>query len=232
MNNKKEFSFWMLQQRLSKITIEKYLNAIDGRLSHICKDSRITESNLFEIDNYDYFILVENILKNQIEFKDLNLKGNYMYSSALNYLRAFLKDTKDTIDSKSNEYSLKSTEIKSSIYTRVGQELFRAVLISHWKGCAVTGFGDKRMLLASHIKPWSVSSDNERLNLFNGLLLLPHYDCAFDKGLITFSLCGRIKISPEFYKPERASISESAFINISAEHAPYMSYHNKKIFIH
>ena len=40
--------------------------------------------------------------------------------------------------------------------------------------------------LASHTKPWSACTHVERLDPFNGLMLTPNLDGAFDGGLVTF----------------------------------------------
>ncbi|WP_423738856.1 HNH endonuclease [Clostridium cochlearium] len=43
---------------------------------------------------------------------------------------------------------------------------------------------DERFLIASYIKPWSISNDNEKLNDNNGILLCSNNDILFDKGYI------------------------------------------------
>ena len=53
------------------------------------------------------------------------------------------------------------------------------------------------LLNASHIKPWAVCSDQERLDTFNGFLLSPTYDKAFDNGYISFNDEGIILLSTE-----------------------------------
>ena len=42
------------------------------------------------------------------------------------------------------------------------------------------------LLIASHIKPWRDSNDEERLDACNGLLLAAHVDKAFDRYLLSF----------------------------------------------
>ena len=57
--------------------------------------------------------------------------------------------------------------------------------MEYWDSkCAVTGLAIPELLKASHIKPWKDSTDEERLDIFNGLLLAPHLDAAFDRGFI------------------------------------------------
>jgi len=70
--------------------------------------------------------------------------------------------------------------------SRRGQGVFKRNVMLHEKGCRVTNVTDIRHLRASHIKPWSVSDDQEKLSGSNGLLLSPHIDHLFDEGWISF----------------------------------------------
>lgn len=71
-----------------------------------------------------------------------------------------------------------------------------------WGGrCAVTGVDVPPLLTASHIKPWRAATNPERLDPYNGLLLLPQYDRLFDRGLITFADDGRMQVSEAFHGP-------------------------------
>lgn len=90
--------------------------------------------------------------------------------------------------------ALPETERKSIIQSRLGQGVFRKCLIEYWKGCAVTECKFSPLLKASHIKPWSKSTNQERLDVFNGLLLAPNIDAAFDIGYVSFDEKGKIII--------------------------------------
>jgi putative restriction endonuclease len=85
---------------------------------------------------------------------------------------------------------------------RVGQHVFaQNVLANCGSQCVFCGlspaaFGAKRMLLASHIKPWKDSSPSERLDPRNGLAACPAHDVAFDTGLITVNGGLRIHLTP------------------------------------
>ncbi|TLS72906.1 HNH endonuclease [Mariprofundus erugo] len=68
---------------------------------------------------------------------------------------------------------------------RIRQNFFRrAVLSSYRERCCMSGLSDARLLIASHIVPWSEDREN-RLNPRNGLCLSALHDKAFDRGLIT-----------------------------------------------
>ncbi len=70
---------------------------------------------------------------------------------------------------------------------RLNQGKFRSILLDFWEGaCAVSGLNDQRLLIASHILPWSKSTKNQKGDPFNGLLLSVVWDSLFDKGLISF----------------------------------------------
>ena len=61
--------------------------------------------------------------------------------------------------------------------------------------CPFTYITDIHLLVASHIKPWTVSDEKEKVDPYNGYMLSPLYDRLFDKGYITFTDDQRILIS-------------------------------------
>ena len=70
---------------------------------------------------------------------------------------------------------------------RVKQHFFRRAVLSSYRGrCCMSGLSDSRLLIASHIVPWSSDRFN-RLNPSNGLCLSAIHDRAFDKGLISLA---------------------------------------------
>jgi 5-methylcytosine-specific restriction protein A len=91
-----------------------------------------------------------------------------------------------------------STERISQIKTRVGQGAYRKSVMHRWRyQCGVTGFDDPRILIASHIVPWKDASNDERLDVDNGILLSPTFDALFDKHFISFENSGKIILSSE-----------------------------------
>ncbi len=77
---------------------------------------------------------------------------------------------------------------------RIGQGLFRKQVMLVDPRCRVTGVAEPRLLIASHIKPWRESSNAERINGLNGIMLSPHIDALFDKRFISFENNGRMLI--------------------------------------
>lgn len=135
---------------------------------------------------------------------------------------------------KQNE-ELAQTEKEAIILSRRGQGEFRRKIIEKYISCIVTGISDKRLLVASHVKPWRSATNFERLSAENGLLLSPLYDKLFDLGLITFKTNGCIAVSPKlsYSDRERANIDETTcFISdISMELRNNIEYHNDMIFL-
>jgi hypothetical protein len=78
------------------------------------------------------------------------------------------------------------TQSKATVRVRRGQQFFRqTILNTYGVHCCITGISVPDLLVASHIKPWSVCTDKERLDPQNGLCLSALHDAAFDGGLIT-----------------------------------------------
>lgn len=100
-----------------------------------------------------------------------------------------------------------TTEVERLRKERIGQDVFRRALLNYWEdACAVTGVKNSTLLRASHIIPWArCESDEERLNVHNGLLLVATLDAAFDAGLITFEDDGRILISGKLSEGDQIS---------------------------
>ena len=127
-----------------------------------------------------------------------------------------------------------STEVERLVKQRVGQDIFRNALIAFWQGrCAVTGLAVIPLLRASHIKPWADCENNqERLDVFNGLLLAPHLDALFDGGWITFDEAGKLVKSPLL---DDAAVqllgmtNEMKLTHLAADHRPYLEYHRQHV---
>ncbi len=145
----------------------------------------------------------------------------------------FIVHVLDVPDSSTK--SLDESVITSSIaevITRVGQERFRKDLIDYWKGCSLTGCDLISILRASHIKPWKDSNNVERLDVYNGLLLLPTLDVLFDKGYISFSDNGTILISSEIEnkQTEFSLTKENKLSQFKEKHKSYLKYHRENVF--
>lgn len=141
----------------------------------------------------------------------------------------------DEIVFKKNR-TIEETERTARQKVRIGQIKFRNDLLAEMKRCPITGIDDKRLLIASHIKPWVHSDNEERLNPKNGLLLSPLFDKLFDKnvGLITFTSEKRILISNKISNENiiRLNISNNQIIEDLdiTDREDFLDYHRRFIF--
>jgi len=129
--------------------------------------------------------------------------------------------------------SLEHTEKEQLVKSRRGQGIFRTNLERIENACRVTGVMAKEHLRASHIKPWRDATNYERLDGNNGFLLSPHIDALFDKGYITFSDNGVLKISNATDKEvtQRWGILlETNVGNFNDKQKHYLAYHRANIF--
>jgi putative restriction endonuclease len=129
----------------------------------------------------------------------------------------------------------KATEAERLVIQRVGQNLFRDGLLDLWEGrCAVTSLAVPALLRASHIKPWAdCDSDGERLDVYNGLLLAPHLDAAFDGGFLMVEDDGAIVVSDRLDVDARAvlGLHEQLRVRGLADgHRGYLPWHRQHVF--
>lgn len=128
----------------------------------------------------------------------------------------------------------KTTEAERLVVQRIGQNIFRAALLTYWHGrCPLTGITDAALLRASHIKPWSAcETDAERLDVHNGLLLSALWDAAFDQGLVTFTDYG-VPISSDALTAEartELSVAGKVLGGLTDEHRGQLSWHRTHLF--
>jgi hypothetical protein len=129
----------------------------------------------------------------------------------------------------------RSTEAERLVVQRVGQDVFRRGLLEYWDGrCAITGLAVPDLLRASHIKPWAdCEHDAERLDVFNGLLLGPHLDAAFDAGFITLAEDGAVLVSDALPPDARVLLGLDQPLQVRGlhpAHERYLPWHRAKVF--
>ena len=129
----------------------------------------------------------------------------------------------------------RATEAERTVVQRVGQDIFRRGLLEYWDGrCAITGLDVPELLRASHIKPWAdCDTDAERLDVFNGLLLAPHLDAAFDAGFITVGEGGVVVVSDVLSEGARLALGldeRRRVEGLHRAHERYLAWHRAKVF--
>ena len=125
------------------------------------------------------------------------------------------------------------TQKQQLVQARRGQGIFRSNVRLNEKKCRITGVQDVRLLIASHIKPWADSSDKEKLDGRNGLLLSPHVDRLFDKGLISFQNDGTMLVSSKLDRAVFSHWKIDEKKNVGAfkpEQCAYLEYHRSNRF--
>ncbi|WP_296260874.1 HNH endonuclease signature motif containing protein [uncultured Phocaeicola sp.] len=196
--------------------------------------------------------LTEEHIQSILEQEETNRQNRNVYSSRKSIsdfrsgLRKFLKFIQsdyhkllqETIREKEkaiiSSKKLTDTEKQTIISARIGQGYFRNNLIKYWHGCAVSGCTKISLLVASHIKPWCESTNEERLDTFNGLLLLPNYDKLFDSGYITFDLTGSMVCSKLLSENDKKILGldkKLSLVDINEKHLKYLKFHKDSCFL-
>jgi putative restriction endonuclease len=128
----------------------------------------------------------------------------------------------------------KSTTKEALVNARIGQGTFRSQVLQLWENsCALTRSMTHDAIRASHIKPWRLSTDEERLDPNNGLPLVSSLDSLFDVGLISFDSSGRLIVSSKMNATERQIFclhDESLTKTPVAKTAEYLAYHRDNVF--
>lgn len=123
--------------------------------------------------------------------------------------------------------------------SRQGASKYRREVIDHMPQCPFTKITETQLLIASHIKPYSVCMkelrEDEALDYLNGLSFTPTYDKLFDQGFITFMNNGKLICGRQFsaYTWEKLNINPNAK-NIMRiypeEREKYLEYHRTHVF--
>jgi predicted restriction endonuclease len=229
------FKQWIRHRGLSDSSVRNYEGAISGVLSDWAIDGGLINGPLTSIQSLSQFESISIGVRKLPIYQKRNERGHSMYNSALNKYAEYLKegfesDLESDIEEILAERDTTETEKASLLKTRIGQGYFRQGLIGYWGGCAVTGYRDTSMLVASHIKPWRASSNHERLDHYNGLLLLPTLDKAFDSGFISFDVHGKILVSAQLQDSEKLGVVVDMKVKLRPEHQAYMEFHRVLVF--
>lgn len=230
------YDFLQITRPSSAIHYESGVRAVSKDMQR----EKVITKPIEEMSLPEFEISIFNILHNDF-FIAKNKRGNNMYSNSLKQYQNFLKisekdsDFNEIENSIRNDKNITPTESLEIIKSRIGQGIFRDKLIAKYHKCIISGISDSRLLVASHVKPWSISNNTERLDSENGLLLSSLYDKMFDLGLITFENSGKIEISNSVKKADRKKFSllENTYfdLKITTPLKEHLEYHRDIIFI-
>ena len=131
--------------------------------------------------------------------------------------------------------SIPETDRSAIIRARKGQGLFKERVGKIESKCRITGVENPVHLIASHCKPWRASTNDERLNGENGLLLTPSIDHLFDRGFIGFENNGAL-VSPVAHRPslQRMGIDTSKVINVgvfTSGQRQFLDFHRNAVLL-
>ena len=129
--------------------------------------------------------------------------------------------------------NLSSSEREAIVKARIGQGRFRQSLIEYWSVCSITGCKEENLLRASHIKPWSKATLEEKTDLYNGLLLSPALDACFDSGYVSFDDEGGILISERLTADDAKTLGINSTMRlrrIEPKHKKYLAFHREHVF--
>jgi hypothetical protein len=135
-----------------------------------------------------------------------------------------------------NDPALEISEKQALVLARRGQGVFRDRVQALEQRCRVTLVDRLEHLRASHCKPWRDSSNEERLDADNGLLLTPSIDHLFDRGFISFKTNGELLVSPVAHREslERMGVSTARTVNVGSfrdRQARFLEYHRDAVFL-
>lgn len=125
------------------------------------------------------------------------------------------------------------TEANAKVKIRKGQQKFKSALAPLWQHkCALCNIELPALLRASHAKPWKDSTDDERLNPYNGLLLCCNHDALYDAGYIAFDGTGKIHISSDIEEAdyEKYGIHLKMKVARQEENKPFFKWHKREVF--
>jgi putative restriction endonuclease len=220
------------------------INGLDEVLYfNLSEQTQITGSRIYvkAPDNDPVYKLIREIALPNISYlsaiKLIDSEGNFIY-----YFKPFVDYYGEYENPFIIEEEIKiieeeeiSIEVKTQlIRARKGQGKYRQLLLEQCPFCPITLISDDRLLIASHIKPWIKSDDEEKIDPKNGFMLTPTYDLLFDRGFISFTNDQKIIISPWLSKMTCSKL------NISPEkqypmlpvigRENYLEYHRINIF--
>ncbi|MDE2219855.1 MAG: HNH endonuclease [Gammaproteobacteria bacterium] len=122
---------------------------------------------------------------------------------------------------------------KRLLAARRGLGVYRENVERHEQACRLSGLLDRRHLRARHIKPWRECNDREKLDGSNGLLLSPHFDQLFERGLISFADDGGLLVARHLNPAVLPAWGVRPPRNVGAftpGQCAYLAYHRLKVF--
>lgn len=224
-----------------EITQSKVEKIVKRLIDKLCK----VRNQWYYFKDNVYFIYVNSKIFDD-DFKDV------MYQSCLNKINYMkkklgivepssiteeLEENKDKLKEETKELEndieklkeLSDTEKEQFVKRRRGQGKLRELLLKYYGKCKICGLNNEKLLITSHIKPWSKSTHQEKTDLYNCFLLCPNHDALFENGYISFDKSGKILISNKIDKKTKSllNIKPNIIIELEDENQKYLTWHRK-----
>lgn len=204
---------------------ERWRNSLAFGRQHLKEAGYLTNSSNdkweLSLEGFDYFIkLIREI--------DISQPFEYLSSKCLNRLEKYRIE----YDIEGEEViENRETETSYNAKRRIGQRLLRKKLLEKCT-CYLCSINIKSLLICSHIKPWKDSSNIERVDINNTLLLCSLHDKLFDNGFISFDEDGRLLVSGDIQLADLDvyKLNINLRIELSERNCRYIEWHRNNIF--
>lgn len=224
---------------------EKLRNYKQGLLKFEIKRIKVKGSRVYINSENEYYNLLRTISLPNISYLSI-LKLESKSGKILYYYRMFIDYRNDLVKYESPAEKEQTSKINNNkkisdkrktnlIQARVGQGEYRQKLIEDCQFCPFTLINDERLLIASHIKPWAVSNDAEKIDFKNGFALTPTFDRLFDQGYITFQEDKTVIVSPWISPMNQKKLNiysgkSIPKLQLDDKRNKYLVYHRENIY--
>jgi len=173
-----------------------------------------------------------DLLVGEVDFDDEHF--SFPQGSMLSVMNEIDSSIEDLIF---KDGAVDSTTKEMLVAARVGQGVFKKRISEFERSCRLTRLETSSLLIASHIKPWRLcDTASERLDGANGLLLAPHVDLLFDRGLISFTDEGDVLVSSRLRLVDLDALGLKDACGVRGKafqrrQAVYLRFHRDNIFL-
>ena len=188
----------------------------EDKIKELCSLSGLTEMDLNHYESSKFISSEETMIHDKSGYKSDKPRNSLLSPE----------------EAEERLRTIKRTVKAREVLQREGQRELRNLVVSKSGCCCVTGLKIDSMLIVSHIKDWKYSTNEERLDPENVLLLAKNYDAAFDRKLISFDSSGRLLKSNSISWKELAllGIKKSArLIQLSEKREKYLAWHRDRL---
>jgi len=193
----------------------------NGNQNYLTKISKQLALTLADFGGLD----LRNHLSQELVYED-RIEGPLDYP----HLLAWEEDEQKQIESS---HGILETTREALVQARVGQGKFKERVSRLECSCRITKVDNLTHLIASHIKPWRESNNEERLAGGNGLLLTPSIDHLFDRGFISFEDNGELITSPiaDTRSLKKMGVQPTNVGHFNTDQKFFLDYHRKEILL-